>query len=139
MVTVTTASANDRVDMSDAGLAGFAAAWEGDATHFGWFSDLPGTVVFFGSGFTYSGSGDGSEATGGLVSSISLDVDADNPSLTAGDLVISNTAAVIVANFDKDDPRTFWNEVLGGKDSFDLSGLDEDLVGFGLNVIFGDD
>ena len=138
MVAITTSTAEDRVDMSDPDLVRFQSGWEGDATHFGWFSALPGTVVFYGSGFTYSGTGDASEATGGAVSSISLDIDANAP-LGSGDLVFGDTAAVIVANFDKDDPRAFWNEVLKGKDTFDLTGLDEDIVGFGANVIFGDD
>src|SRR5688500_16821668 len=100
MVTVTTATAEDRVDMSDPDFVGFQSGFEGDATHFGWFSALPGTVVFFGSGFTYSGTGDGSEPTGGVVSSISIDVDANAP-LGSGDLVVGGTAAVVVANIDK--------------------------------------
>lgn len=85
MVTVTTATAENRVDMSDASLVDFLGLLTCDPTLYGWISGQPAAVALFGSGFTYTGADDAREATGGVVSSIVIDVDASGP-LGSGDL-----------------------------------------------------
>jgi len=142
MVTVSTSSANERVDMSDPYLVQFLHSLTAQPGLFAWTAPVGGPsgtlVQLYGSDFTYSGSGDARDVVSGTISGIEIDVAPDDV-FASSELSIFNTSALVAANIDKDVPRTFWNEVLKGKDSFDLSGLDEDLVGLGPNVIFGDD
>jgi Ca2+-binding RTX toxin-like protein len=143
MVQVSTASANDSIDMSNPLLVDFGAFLSASSSHFSWWTTNSSTpyadVSINGTGFIRSGSGNERELTGGTITNISIDKDNDNGSETAGDLTITDTGALIASNIDKDDPQSFWNEVLKGNDSFDLSGLSQFRVGLSLNVIFGDD
>ena len=139
------------VVMTDPGLVkysgDFTGAFQGlvaTNTNFSWITTdtSPGIndVDIIGSGFTYSGSGDGKELASGTISRISFDINNDSGSETTGDLVITGTEGLIVSNIDKDDPRTFWNEVLKGDDVFLLNGLGEADIGlFRNSIIFGDD
>ena len=139
MVTVTTTTAEDLVDMAQPSLVDFLGLLTCEPGLYGWISVLPGSVAIYGSGFTYSGVDDEREMTGGAITAISIDAGANNP-LAAGDLVFGDTGDLLGANIDKDDPQTFWNEVLKGDDTFDLTGLDEDLIAAtGESVIFADD
>jgi hypothetical protein len=108
MATIMTTTANDRINMANAALVDFGGSLTATATNFSWLSGS-GDVDINGSGFTYSGAGDARELSGGTIDNISIDVTNDNGSETAGDLVITNTAAIIGSNIDKDNPRTFWS------------------------------
>src|SRR3712207_7100281 len=67
MATITTTSARNLIDMSDPLLVDFSRNLSAGTTNFSWFSDANTTnppiadVDFNGTGFTYSGSGDGRE------------------------------------------------------------------------------
>ena len=141
MATVSTSiNTSTFIVMTDPGLvqysSDFTNAFQGliaTSTNFSWITTDPtpgiNDVDIHGSGFTYSGSGDTRELATGTISRISFDINNDSGSETTGDLVITGTENIIVSNIDKDDPRTFWNEVLKGDDVFILTGLAETDIG----------
>jgi Ca2+-binding RTX toxin-like protein len=140
MATISTFSADRRVDMSSAALVECESTPGADETSFGYRTgptdaDL---VYFNGTGLTYAGSGDAVELTGGNIHAFRIDIAYDS-FVGATDMFITDLTGVVASAIDKDDANSIWREVLNGKDTFDLTGLDEDEVGLGSNVIFGDD
>jgi len=154
MATISTSiNTSSNIDMDQPRLVQFNSQLTGASqglvatgTNFSWLSFFPialpvrsTDIDIFGTGFTYSGSGNTRELATGTISRISIDISNDSGSETRGDLVITGTEGLIVSNIDKDDPRTFWNEVLKGDDVFLLSGLAAADIGVSFSTIFGDD
>jgi Ca2+-binding RTX toxin-like protein len=140
MANVSTAAANRRLDMSSAALVQYSSAPTTQPSNFGYVSSSGGDryVQFFGSGLTYAGSGAAVELSGGTVTGFELDLGYSDVIL-APELSITGLVGIDAAAIDKDNAASIWAEVLKGNDVFDLTGLDEDQVGLGLNVVFGDD
>jgi hypothetical protein len=146
MVTFSTSTALDFIDMADPLLVDFHRFGEGQGSgmepnSFSWFTDTetvnqaPGEVRIRGSGFAYSSFSQ--ELTRGTI--ISIEIDRGRNNLDASDIVITGTEGLVGSNINKDDPASFWNEVLKGNDTFDLSGLSRGQIGGANNLIFGDD
>lgn len=87
-------------------------------------------VSLTGTNFTYDAAG---RLTGGTVNEIQLDLGAEG---AASGLRISGLS--IPAQGLLDNPRSFWDQALGGSDVFDLAGLRPDRIGVGDCSIFGD-
>ncbi len=154
MATISTSiNTNTLIDMTAPRLvqysSGYTSTFQGlvsTSTNFSWISEdrfftfnSATDIDIIGAGFTYTGSGDSRELASGTISRISIDISNDAGSETTGDLVITGTEGLVVSNIDKDDPRTFWNEVLKGDDVFLLLGLAEVDIGLKFSFIFGDD
>ena len=145
MVTVATSIlTNDSYDMAVIGTVDFQSNLVATSTEFSWTAGRPdivstNTVSIFGSGLTYSGSGDSRELSGGTINRISLDKGGDNGAATHGDLVITGTEGLIAANIQKGSLQGFWNEILKGNDTFLLSGMAQVDIGLGSGLFFGDD
>jgi hypothetical protein len=140
MASVSTGAANRRLDMSSAPLVQYGSAPVTQPGFFGYLSSSgqPSFVRFYGSGLTYTGSGAGAELSGGAITAFELDVAPDDV-IFAPELSITGLTGMNAAAIDKDHAASIWAELLKGNDVFDLTGLDEDQVGLGLNVVFGDD
>ena len=143
MVTISPSiNANETLRMDD-NIVLFASDLVANSTNFSWTSDglftHPADVDIHGTGFTYSGSGNDRELASGTISRISIDLLNDCGSETHGDLVVTGTENLIAANIDKDDPNSFWSEVLKGNDVFLLAGFGAVSTGQGPVHIIGDD
>ena len=136
MAVVSAAGANQRLDMSDPSLVTFFSNLITQPSFFGFLAQGGGEsfVQFFGSALTYSGQ----ELSGGTITGFELDVGYDEVIL-APELSISGLSGLTPTAIDKDSAASIWREVLKGKDSFNLTGLDQNVVGLGLNIVFGDD
>lgn len=142
MVTIaTTILTNDAVNIGDSNTFTFNSNLTATATEFSWLAGPGGfnAVHLTGKGFTFSGSGDDRELSGGTLSRIALDIDNDNGSTTAGDLVVTGTEGIDVSLLKKKDFAGFWSEVLKGDDVFNLVGFNNVDIGAGLGLVFGDD
>jgi hypothetical protein len=107
-------------------------------TQFSWISQTGVDVDIFGQNLTYSGDGLAQQLAGGTVSTVVLDVNNDAGGL--GDLLITGIQGADAANINKNNPESFWNEILKGDDEFDLTGMSVANVGSnGGGSYFGDD
>lgn len=141
MATITTTLlTNTAVDMADDNLVTFDRNLTATGAQFSWLAGEGAfnAVYLHGRGFTYSGSGDGRELSGGAISRIVLEVNNNGPE-TSGDLSITGTGGLDVTRIKKGDAQSFWGEVLKGDDTFNLFGLNRADVGPFISTIFGDD
>lgn len=141
MATITaTLDANDPIVMNAAEIVDCQTPLSFNFTGFLWSNFASsGYVLIAGRNLTYSGSGDDLELASGKVDRIAIEVGADGVSELSGDLLITGTEDVVVSRIDKNDPVSFWSEVLRGNDTFNLEGFGEARVGDAYNLVFGDD
>src|SRR5688572_12211478 len=141
MATITaTLDANDPIVMNAVEIVDCQTPVNFNSTGFLWSNfAFSGYVLVAGQGLTYSGSGDDLELASGKVDRIAIEVGADGVSELSGDLLITGTEGIVVSRIDKNDPASFWNEVLKGDDTFNLAGFGEAQVGDAYNLVFGDD
>ena len=145
MVAITTTIlTNKNVDMTDPGTVEFIGGLSATSTAFSWTSgrsdiSVTNSVTIQGTGLTYSGTGDARELSGGTISRISIDIRGDNGSASNGDIVITGTEGLDAANIKKTSTEAFWDEILKGDDTFNLTGLGEADIGARPSTFYGDD
>ena len=122
------------VDMKDPALVNFTSANTTAANHWSWINGGADSTHVYGSSFTYSGD----HATGGTVTAVGIDL-SNNQGATQddADIYISGLSSVNIARLD-DGAESFWDEVLAGADTIDLTGLSS-WNATDVSYIFGDD
>lgn len=133
MVNFSTANAQAPFDMTDGDLVSYSSLGINASTHWSWITGNGDAVHVYGTSFTYSGT----HATGGTVTSVSVDVDNDqSASPELADIYLTGLSGIDITRLD-DGAQAFWDELLQDGDNVDLlgmTGLDTDTT-----RVFGDD